>query len=100
MTPAATVEHPARVCVKCTGVGDAHYLTCPVLSWPPAPPPPPGRLRAIVAGQPVPGTYQAAASGCICDVQANNHGRNEPPGGWHITEGCPVHAPSTTRRAS
>lgn len=45
---------------------------------------------------PNPGSEEALAAGCLCAVMDNNHGKWKPwTGHWWITEGCPVHAPSS-----
>lgn len=48
---------------------------------------------------PNPGSDEALAQGCICAVLDNDHGRRAPwpPDGWWITEGCPVHTPSSAQ---
>lgn len=51
---------------------------------------------------PNPGSDDAKASGCRCAVLDNNRGRFAPypPDGWWITEGCPLHAPTTDTEAA
>lgn len=48
--------------------------------------------------KPNPGSEKARLMGCICAVLDNNHGRvaPDPPDGWWITAGCPLHAPRMT----
>lgn len=48
--------------------------------------------------EPNPGSDEAIRQGCSCAVLDNNHGLRQPwPGGWWITQGCPVHAPKAGR---
>lgn len=44
-----------------------------------------------------PGSEEAIRQGCICAIADNLHGKEAPfpPDGWWITQGCPVHAPTS-----
>lgn len=46
-----------------------------------------------VPQKPNPGSHDAFAMGCLCPGLDNRYGHAEPPQGWTVTEGCPVHAP-------
>ena len=49
-----------------------------------------GSLDDAVPHWPDPGTEEARALGCLCDLIAN-HG--QPPGTWVVAAGCPLHHP-------
>lgn len=46
-----------------------------------------------------PGSDEARAAGCICPTLGNNFGRRtpNPPDGWWLDPGCPLHGPGPTR---
>ncbi len=50
----------------------------------------------------LPGSQEAVDAGCICPVEANNHGKGRPAGDGLVTftqvERCHIHGPGIQRR--